>query len=485
MVKRRSVLAVLVVLALPAGAGASGYEYPENGARALARGGPGVADPGDPTAMMFNPAGLAALSGTRLLLDGHFAFLNTRFQRRGLDENGRRVDIGEPVSNGYAPWIAPFLGATYQLTDDLTLGLAVYGPSAYGAQSYPDPRKIAPEFYDGDPNTQPADPSVIAEKAPQRYNLIESFIPVIYPTLAVGWAPTDWLSIGVSGQVVLSETRFSQSIYGGLAPGEDPNFEGIAEFSGRGQPAFTGILGVQVRPADALTLGFSLRPGFDIVSEGTLNLTFNDGLTEAPFNIHQTGNEARLTSPFPTVYRFGASIEKGGITGSFDAVYEAYSAVDAFLLEPYGVVVESDIFTDPIEVAALELPKRWRDAVGLRFGLSLDLKGMDLLERVPLTVHLGYAFSQAAIPEATQGLDFFDGNRQQFTGGLEYSRDWYTVTLAVSHAPTVRRDIARSEVVQVVAPPPGSDYEGTVVGTGVYEHSLTLLVVGLQAHFGG
>ncbi|RMG16688.1 MAG: hypothetical protein D6729_10410, partial [Deltaproteobacteria bacterium] len=82
------------------------------------------------------------------------------------------------------------------------------------------------------------------------------------------------------------------------------------------------------------------------------------------------------------------------------------------------------------------------------------------------------------------GLDFFGGDMHQITGGLEYSRDWYTITLAASHAPTVRRDVKRSEVLQVVAPPPGSSYEGTVVGTGIYEHSLTLVVLGLQAHFG-
>src|SRR5580693_2823141 len=73
----------LAALSLPRTALAGGFELPDNGTEALGRGGAFVAKADDPTAIMFNPAGLAEQRGTRALLDGHVVMSSYSFQRFG------------------------------------------------------------------------------------------------------------------------------------------------------------------------------------------------------------------------------------------------------------------------------------------------------------------------------------------------------------------------------------------------------------------
>src|SRR5262245_22185013 len=76
---RRSVLSVLIVATvclLAARANAGGLEYAGQGARSLGRGGASTARADDPMVLAHNPAGLAELRGTQLLLDLNLALMD-------------------------------------------------------------------------------------------------------------------------------------------------------------------------------------------------------------------------------------------------------------------------------------------------------------------------------------------------------------------------------------------------------------------------
>lgn len=475
---RFGVSLVLFVALVPGMAWASGYEYPENGAKGLAQGGAFAADPTDGTALYYNPAGLADQTGTRVLLDGHFVWLSTAFQRLGVDGKA----MGDAVHNAYAPWIAPFLAVSHQIIPHLTVAAGIYGPSAYGALRYPDPRKIAPTFFDKNPNNDPTDTTNISTQAPQRYMLIDSNIIVLYPSLAVAWAPTKWLSLGVTGQVVLGNTAFTQAIYAGLSPGEDPGSDAIAALSVTNKPAFTGIFGIQIRPAEGLVMGFSFRPKFQTTGDGTLDVTFNDSLKGLldTLGAGLVGNKATLTTDFPNVYRFGTAVHHHGWEGELDVVYEEWSAVHSLVVHPD---IKLKFGGQETPLPDIKIPKNWRDAVSFRLGGKVDLKRAYGLH-VPLTIRAGYTYSDSAIPPSTLGIDFIDGTRNQLSVGATYDLGWLGITLTASHIFQDQITVGGSDVLQQVSTPPGVSYPGSVVGNGTYDASTTLLVLGLEGKFG-
>ena len=114
----RAGVALTIALTSPS-ARAGGFEIPDNGTEALGRGGAFVAKADDPTAIQYNPAGLAQQRGTRVLLDGHLMLSSYSFQRSGMfpdnPKNPQTPWGGSPypkVQNTGGPFFAPFLAAT-------------------------------------------------------------------------------------------------------------------------------------------------------------------------------------------------------------------------------------------------------------------------------------------------------------------------------------------------------------------------------------
>ncbi len=67
----------------PPVASAGGLEFPAPGTVSLGRGGASFARPGDPMALLYNPANLAGMQGIQLSLQTHLAFYDACFQREG------------------------------------------------------------------------------------------------------------------------------------------------------------------------------------------------------------------------------------------------------------------------------------------------------------------------------------------------------------------------------------------------------------------
>lgn len=500
---------VILALLLPTPVLAAGFEFPDNGARALSRGGAFVASGDDPTLIQHNPAGLAGLDGFRVSLDGHFAWWSTEYQRLVAGEDGGWITddplTGEPmrpVSNEHGPWITPFLSFTYQVMDGLTLALGVYGPSAVGERQYPDPRELAPYFYDGvyEPGEEDSREvqQLIPRRAPQRYSMIRLFNLVAYPTLSVGWEPLPWLRVGASGQLVYSMMQYSLALRSDLVAafaGDGPQADIIGELDVSTKTlGLTGVLGVQVKPIDHLTIGMTVRPGFTLEQEGTFTLYFNDYLADPDgmFGLSQGDDYAVFTTSMPTILRLGVAWEQGGWLGEVAASYERLSVVDDYILEP-TISIESSLM-DPIEVEdeTILLEKSWRDTFGLRFGGGADLQQAFGLQ-VPLEVFAGYAFERGAIQSGTQNLDFISQNRSQVTTGVGYDLGSARITAAFSRTfePTVEVRDSRVFMIDDAAfdPDPDATPEEqqaalTMVGDGDYRSAHTLFMLSVEGRFG-
>src|SRR5690554_3681995 len=114
-----------------------GFEIPENTALSLARGGTGVVNKRDPSALYFNPALLPRARGYQLQLNSNFIQMNVDFQRDPLVYRvGNRTfeTEFEPASNEAGIFLAPFFATSWDLgVEDFALGVGIFGPSAYGS----------------------------------------------------------------------------------------------------------------------------------------------------------------------------------------------------------------------------------------------------------------------------------------------------------------------------------------------------------------
>jgi long-subunit fatty acid transport protein len=236
----------------------SGLDTPENGVVQLGRGSAWVAKADDPLAAYYNPAGLV-LQGTSVHVGVQVMALNECFSRLG--PGGQPVSPGgglpapgtaggppAAVCNGGAPFPNPQVAAAFRLTDRLAVGIAVLGPHAAGNQSWPDSVSFTNKF--GVTQTEPS---------PQRYMLVSSNSLILDPTVSVGYAVNDELSVGAGfiwGIASVDFTNFAQ-----VLSSTPPNYQNDvkAEISGKDLfiPGF--VLGAMWHPTPRLDLGASFK----------------------------------------------------------------------------------------------------------------------------------------------------------------------------------------------------------------------------------
>ena len=148
---------LILLLLVPVSTFAGGFEFPDNGTAAMGRGGAFTAKADDPTALYYNPGGLAWLRGWKLLIDSNLAFKHVSFTR--APDNGVTYPT---VHNQSGPFPGPMLVLTSDFgLKDWTFAAGLYGPSAVGKTSYPD-----------------------GQDAPQKFELVSMDVMMAFYTLA-------------------------------------------------------------------------------------------------------------------------------------------------------------------------------------------------------------------------------------------------------------------------------------------------------------
>jgi len=180
--------------ALSAGvaAASTGLDSPDNGTVQVGRGSAWLARADDPLAVYYNPATLAR-QASGVYVGAHLMFASQCFTR--VDPNGQPVSPGNGIpgpgadrgpdaevcaEGGVFP--NPQLAATFRLSRDLAVGIAILGPHGVGKHEWPESVK-----YEGLAGTQPA---------PQRYLRVSADATLVFPTFSVSYAPSDSLSFG-------------------------------------------------------------------------------------------------------------------------------------------------------------------------------------------------------------------------------------------------------------------------------------------------
>jgi long-chain fatty acid transport protein len=325
MSPRRTPLLVCLALAAsaaPRAARAGGFEIPDNGTEALGRGGAFVAKADDPTAIMYNPAGLAEQRGTRALLDGHVILSSYSFRRYGAYPDNPS-DPATPwggfpypkVTDQGGPFFAPFLAATtdFGALDWLTVAVGVFGPSGDANRTYPIGVQGGP--------------------AASRYDVVQPSSTIILPTLSAAVKPFDWLDVGVSMHLVrgvfsLVSTSFVDLGDGPAGPCKNVEYHPCDSLSSLHATATStaATLGVLVKPSRSLSFGLSARTPITLDATGGQATVLQSPLGQP---IPPPGN-ATLHTELPWYWRLGgryAVLEDDGFEAGdveLDATYETW-----------------------------------------------------------------------------------------------------------------------------------------------------------------
>lgn len=381
----------------------------------------------DPAALFWNPAMLADVRDSELMLSGYFVWLQLDYQRdrraQYQHEDGfvfaeplaesdldvsktgkdRSVSAGQPLGTGGAFYALP-------LPHDVTLGLGMYVP--YGAILSLD------------------------AGGPQRWALKDVMLLTGNLSAGAAWRVNDWFSFGASASLVIGYMGISKiadlagtslmadalgqppidqaNDFGADAPASVRELAVMSrDFAIPDSYAISGTfnVGVAFNPADAWTLALSYDHGAPLSFKGDFDLDMND-----PFfttDLASQGlqypaivrGDAWIEFPLPPVLRFGARFEPENDPYAlwFQLDTSFYSVVDAF-----EVTLRSEDLRQPAlglpDTAKLDLPRQWRDAVAIELGGLYQMS-----EEMQIGAKLGY--HSPISPDSTVDVGSPDGHR--------------------------------------------------------------------------
>ena len=460
----------------------------------------------DLTAIMYNPAGLAEMSGVNFLVDAALLNHDVSFTRldNGFDPANPPKSLANPVTNTAGPSFLPFVGVSNAFmlgSRRLTVGLGIYGPPSVSRYNFGGatvckgtPERCGPQWPNYDRATTAdaqgrfpylEDPR---RSAAGRYQLINNDVKVLYPTLAAAFEVHRRFQVGVSLQYVYSSFTFRQTLYAdaGLTRPtrqieEEPTYDSEVSVKLEGKPNFSAIVGAMVRPLDNLSIGASLRGQIPIRASGKLGL--NLGETALAINSVVTGDQAELALNFPLELRLGIHFRPLSHPYSelfpltlglnLDWVYLGWQSINELVLTPKDVTLKIGSAA-PKAVEEFHIPKHWHESNSIRFGLSFDAIKY-------LTVHAGLLYETGASPNEQTDIGFAHFDRFFVTGGLTAHLWKLDVLAGIAYTPAVTKSVNNSVVAagrdDPTAPP-------IIVGGGIYRSGGFIATFGIRGHFG-
>jgi long-chain fatty acid transport protein len=472
-VNRIVVAAACAAFLLPAPARASGFLAARFG------GEHGHPTTSNPTAIYYNPAGLALATGTRLYLDGTFAYRTASYDRPSWAIDNLRTDAlpgpGTPAdavdaNSGKATLsnvlVSPFAAIVSDLgVENLGVALGFYVP--FGGQSEWDKN----DKYEGSTQYPGAVDGV------NRWWSIDGTIRSLYFTGAGAYRfPSLRLSVGlalslVKNEVLTGRARNSDGSDDLTNANPDTTMnlqEGRSLIDVSGTTFAVGG-GVIWEPVENLFLGASYQsqPGFgEQQLEGKLHTTL--GLeAEDVTKVH-------LSHELPDVYRLGARYRAADweyrLFGEYVrwSVFERQCLVKASdpgcKLNPDGSAISTGVI--------LNIPREWKDAYGVRGGVSHWLS-----EDLELFLGAGYDSNAASDRGIDAALIDMDKATVSLGGRFAFLDGRVAVMPTLLQVFYFERKVTIGESERFATPSRTPNQSGT------YTQSVTALDLGVQYAF--
>jgi long-chain fatty acid transport protein len=401
-------LPALLVLLPWSSARAGGLSLFDRGSRPLSRAGAFVAGADDPSALWYNPAGLAK-SGNQVLADFTLSFMFGSFQRLNTDG-----DFSPKVEAKPHLLPIPSLAFSHKFgLRQLTFGAGVFAPNTLVLTW---PRSVAA----ADRTRAPG---------PTRYSLL-SLKGSILANLAAGlaWHGLRGLSIGADVQVALG--RFHAETALSAADGFVCPFPEQAECDAYSKlevlPAWgvSAVFGVTYSLADIIISGVSLMLPYQLRGRAELGLeppsaaAFDDAVF--------TGSRADFSMKFPTIVRIGSELRPTRylrMEGAF--VWEQWSRQRSIDISPReDIHLRGITGIDDYQIGVLRIPRQMRNAWSVRGGYELFVpdKWMPAsLKKLKWAIRGGLAYEKSAFSPSTTTPLTLDSDKIVLSGGQSFN----------------------------------------------------------------
>ena len=381
-----AVLAMAALLAFTPAARGAGFLIYEHGAAAMALGGAFTALANDPSAIWHNPAGLAFLDGTQIMLGGTFIFPQGSVTMPYFEQTYNQV------SQVFTP---PNIYISHKFSDRITAGIGFMAPFGLGTKW----------------STTLESPPTFPLSYLGYYNNMATFF--INPTIAVKILPN--LSVGVGCSYIFSNLSLNlyQSIT--LPPGEGTAYDVPTAMKGSGH-SFNFNAGVLYK-GKGFSLGASYRSHFNIKYSGTVTLD-NQFVDEAYQPYVPTQGSVTTTFKFPDILTLGMAID---ITRKLIWSYDFHT----YYWKRFDSYTADITFPDPYGSQTLTAPQNWKNSRTVRTGFQY-------LATDKLTLRLGGYFDETPQPVETMDPNLPDSDSWAITGGVGYRIGKFTIDVGLN-----------------------------------------------------
>jgi long-chain fatty acid transport protein len=414
----------------------------------------------NPTALFYNPAGIAFSEGTTLFLDGTLALRHATWEHALAPTDMAEPPGAEGATAGKASLFnvfgGPMFGATTHL-GPLTVGAAFMVP--FGGRAHwgtNDRFKNDPMF-------------PLAVDGVQRWQAIEGALTFMYFTAGVAYRLRR-VSVGLTGNFIRSTITSTQAKSPVGAGDPDVTREGRAVLDVGGYHGSFGA-GVMVEAIDGrlwLGAGYQAQPALGPMTlTGTLRTSYADGATVFHVGFHQAlPDSLRVGARFRPTERIELRL-----SGELTRWSVMQSQCVGFQDQPC-LVDSTGADATPQGTTIQNLRRRWKDTYGVRAGASTWV-------RPAVELFAGAGFETAAVPDETMdpGLADADNLSAALGARLQVTRTLF-VAASYTHIQYLDRDnTGRSQLADAVAPTKLPD------GGGKYTQWVGLFNVNVQKQF--
>ncbi|MCS7053273.1 MAG: outer membrane protein transport protein [Ignavibacterium sp.] len=341
---------------------AGGFQLNQHGAKASGMSGAFTAVANDPSAVYWNPGGLAHIKGTHFMLSSHFVSPFSSF--RGISPN---IDEYKTVKRIFYP--TNFF-ASHSFSDDLAVGFGFTVPFGLGTKW--DDNWVG------------------------KYLALESRLQIFTLQPTISYKVNKHFSIGAG--LVFS---FANVLLVQKTP-QTP-FEGDAKIKleGKDNSAFGFNIGVMYSLTEDLTIGAAFQSGIEYNFKGTAKTEGAQELINTK-RLPSGDVTANLSTPFNSAIGIAYKINEDWIVSS-DFQYVGWSSYDVLRVDFADLPTERDIAS----------PRLYNNSYVVRFGTDYKFNE-------ELSLRGGFYFDKKPVDDDMVSPSLPETDRLGFTVGAEY-----------------------------------------------------------------
>lgn len=360
----KKVLLLAVLFLATAVTYAGGYRVSLQGNKSLAMGHTGVAVVNSSELAFFNPAGLVYLENKLSVSVGaHGVFADVAYQNRATGESAvTDSDVGTPF----------YAYISYQATDWLALGLAVYTPYGSGVT------------YEDD------------WAGSHLVNNIDLQAIFVQPTISLKLA--DVFSIGGGPIYATGSVNFNRNLNRTLSDLDGNRSEVTLDDSGISNWGWTASW--MLKPVKGLTIGMNYRSKIILRAEDG-EATFENVPNSPAVPFSDTTFDAEL--PLPAEWTTGISYETGKFLFAFDYNRQFWSEYES---------LDIDFANDQIPDS--QNPRNYKNSSVYRFGLQYKATNA-------FTLRAGYYFDESPVQAGFFAPETPRNDSNGYTAGLTFN----------------------------------------------------------------